>query len=253
MPCALCAIRENCQPSSLHLIPATEDMSVLLAGILSEHRIPFDRRHNLFALDNPAGHERLIALLRQVLSEPQRQDVRVLTVEVSRAGEASRRFPTTHSLDEWWSVHQTSWFSDALANDRFETWFQPIVDTGSHQILAHECLIRLNAGRIYNGGEILDAARTRNEIHAFDSYARRLAIRSAAKQSTSGKYFVNFMPSSIYNPEPCMKSTLEALGESGMLPKTSSSKSWNRISCAIPPTPQYLRLLPPPRLWLCAR
>jgi len=247
MPCALCAIRENCQPSSLHLIPATEDMSILLAGILSEHGIPFERRHNLFALDNLTGHERLIALLRQVLSEPERQDVSVLT------GEVSGRFPTTHSLDEWWRIHQTAWFSDALANDRFETWFQPIVDTGTHTILAHECLIRLNAGRLYNGGEILDAARTRNEIHAFDSYARRLAIRSAAKQSTSGKYFVNFMPSSIYNPEPCMKSTLEALGESGMLPKTSSSKSWNRISCAIPPTPQYLRLLPPPRLWLCAR
>lgn len=224
MSCALCAIRENCQPSSLHLIPATEDMTVLLAGILSEHRIPFERRHNVFALDNPTpddptpdkpgGHERLIALLRQVLSEPERRDVSVF------AGEVSGRFPTTHSLDEWWRIHQTAWFSDALANDRFETWFQPIVDTGSNKILAHECLIRLNAGRLYSGGEIIDAARTRNEIHAFDSYARRLAIRSAAKQSATGKYFVNFMPSSIYNPEHCMKSTLEALSESGILPES---------------------------------
>jgi len=182
MPCALCAIHENCQPSSLHLIPATEDMSVLLAGILSEHRIPFERRHNVFALDNPGGHERLIALLRQVLTEPERQDVGVF------AGQVSRRFPATHSLDEWWRIHQTAWFSEALANDRFETWFQPIVDTLSHKIFAHECLIRLNAGRVFSGAEILDAARTRNEIHAFDSYARRLAIRSAAKQSITDKY-----------------------------------------------------------------
>jgi EAL domain-containing protein (putative c-di-GMP-specific phosphodiesterase class I) len=92
-------------------------------------------------------------------------------------------------------------------------------DFGGERILAHECLIRLNAGRIYSGGEIVDAARIRNEIHAFDSHARGLSIRSAAAQSKQGKYFVNFMPSSIYNPEFCMKSTMAALEESGMSPE----------------------------------
>jgi len=213
MSCALCTIRENCRPMSLHLIPATEDMGALLAAILEEHAVPFARSHDLFSIDNPGDHNRLIALLRQVLSGPERQDVSVLT------GEVSGRFPATHSLDDWWRIQQTGWFSDALAGDGFETWFQPIVDTGSQKIIAHECLIRLNAGRLYSGGEIVDAARTRNEIHAFDSYARRLAIRSAARQGTSGKYFVNFMPSSIYNPEHCMKSTLETLAESGLKPE----------------------------------
>lgn len=112
------------------------------------------------------------------------------------------------------------WFGEALTNDRFETWFQPIVDTNLHRVVAHECLIRLNSGCICNGSEIVDAARARGQIHAFDSHARRLAIRSAAGQTTdsSGLYFINFMPAAICSPEHCLTSTFAALTDSGKDP-----------------------------------
>src|SRR5690349_13992766 len=84
----------------------------------------------------------------------------------------------------------TQWFERALAENRFEMWFQPIVDTTNGNILAHECLIRLSDDRLYNGGEIVDAARLRREIQSFDAYARRLAIHSAADESRTGLYFV---------------------------------------------------------------
>jgi EAL domain-containing protein (putative c-di-GMP-specific phosphodiesterase class I) len=187
-------------------------MGVLLAGILAERDIAFERERNVFALAGPQDHGRIVALLRQVLSEPERQAVSVLCGN-------SADFPRLQSLDNWWRVFETAWFEKALVADRFVTWFQPIVNTTEQRILAHECLIRLSAGRIYSGAEIVDAATIRNEIHAFDSHARRLAIRSAARQSPQGVYFVNFMPSSIYNPEYCMRTTMEALRESGMAPE----------------------------------
>jgi len=231
MSCALCAVREDCNESSLHLLPATDDMGVLLADVLDEQRIEFRRRRNLFEVTAPGERSHLISLLRQVLSEPERQAVSVLNGSLNAdPGD----FPRAQPLDQWWRVHQTDWFSEALAKNRFEIWFQPIVNTAiaAHgppdaapappdRILAHECLIRLIAGRLYNGGEIVDAARTRNEIHAFDSYARSLSIRSAARQParSRGKFFVNFMPSSIYNPEFCMKSTMATLAESGLTPR----------------------------------
>ncbi|HZL56015.1 MAG TPA: EAL domain-containing protein, partial [Bryobacteraceae bacterium] len=108
------------------------------------------------------------------------------------------------------------WFDAALAEDRFSTWFQPIVDTNGHRLVGHECLIRLQAERLYSGAEIVGAAGIRGEIHAFDSHARRLAIRSAARQSRQGVYFINFMPASIYNPDRCMKSAADAVGAAGM-------------------------------------
>ena len=81
------------------------------------------------------------------------------------------------------------------------------------------CLIRLHTDRLYNGGEIIEAAVTRGRIHVFDSYARRLSIRCAGRENRRGsKIFVNFMPSSIYDPVFCMKSTLEEMSKTDLQP-----------------------------------
>ena len=195
----------------MYLLPATEDMNVLLTNVLVEQKLAFEREENLIALAGSLDQGRVVALLRQTLSETERQAVSIFNSE--DAG-----FPRPKTLDDWWRVFQTDWFAAALAEDRFTTWFQPIVDTRRQRVLGHECLIRLQSGRIYGGGEIVEAARIRNEVHAFDSHARRLAIRSAARQSANGLYFVNFMPSSIYNPEHCLKTTMETLAACGMTP-----------------------------------
>jgi EAL domain-containing protein (putative c-di-GMP-specific phosphodiesterase class I) len=68
----------------------------------------------------------------------------------------------------------------------FESLFQPIVDTAGHRILAHQC----------DAGEEID-----------------IAIRSAARQSADGLYFIN---SWILNP--CFPSILDAVRESGLNP-----------------------------------
>jgi EAL domain-containing protein (putative c-di-GMP-specific phosphodiesterase class I) len=71
--------------------------------------------------------------------------------------------------------------------------FQPIVDTFEHRLLAHECLIRLN-------GELVKA------------------IRSAARQTPRGLYFLDLVPSSIDDPALDMSSAIEAIFDSGMKP-----------------------------------
>jgi EAL domain-containing protein (putative c-di-GMP-specific phosphodiesterase class I) len=190
-------------------------MSDRLAEILTEHQVAFERRNErrkgVIAIVGPQDHSRVAALLRHMLSEPERRAVSVFS------GDGSE-FPVPRLLDEWWRVHETAWFTEALAENRFVTWFQPIIDTAHHGLAGHECLIRLPYGRAYSGAEILDAAWVRDEMHTFDAYARSLAIRSAARQSTAGTYFVNFMPSSIYNPELCLRTTLQTLQESGLQP-----------------------------------
>ena len=117
--------------------------------------------------------------------------------------------------------NETGWFAEALAGDRFEMWFQPIVDTSIHKVMAHECLVRLNHRRVYKGAEILEAAAASHQTVAFDSYSRRLAITSAAGQTgdrAGARYFINFIPSSISVPEQCMKPALAALTQSGLDP-----------------------------------
>jgi EAL domain-containing protein (putative c-di-GMP-specific phosphodiesterase class I) len=127
---------------------------------------------------------------------------------------------------------RTAWFDHALAEDRFETWFQPIVDTSGHRLAGHECLMRyqseggsdgMNPGRVHKGAEILEAARTRNDIRTFDAYARALAMRSAALQrhlsGVQTPFFINFLPASIHEPEVALRSVMELLPATGLQPE----------------------------------
>jgi EAL domain-containing protein (putative c-di-GMP-specific phosphodiesterase class I) len=173
----------------------------------------------------------VVALLRQILSGPERHDLTMFQSD-------GREFPRPRSLDDWWQVHHTGWFASALSADRFTTWFQPIVDTNGHRPLGHECLIRLETDRTYSGSEILAAARLRKEIHAFDSYARCLAIRAAAQQSPSGLYFVNFLPEAIYNPQSCLRATMNTLAACNMSP---SSIVFEAVDSGLCGDPAHLR------------
>jgi EAL domain-containing protein (putative c-di-GMP-specific phosphodiesterase class I) len=115
----------------------------------------------------------------------------------------------------------TTWFGKALLEDRFETWFQPIVDTkadGEPRLLGFDCSPRLFDGRLYGDAEILEAARIRNDL-TFDAHARRAAILSVASHHTTGPWFISFAPSSIRTPKFSMKTTLNAVEESGMRPQ----------------------------------
>jgi len=213
--CTHCSGRERCTQSNLQLLPATAALGERLADVLRENNIAFEWDLNLFSVRRPRSHAQVIGLLREVLSESQRQGIRVLSGTTGQLA-------AVHLLDDWWSKFESAWFGRALAEDQFVSWFQPIVEivesaeTVTERIFAHECLIRLCDGRVYNGGEIVEAACAHNELRAFDSYARRLAIRSAARQSPTGLYFINFMPASIYMPSLCMQSSVEAMEEAGM-------------------------------------
>jgi len=209
MSCAVCSVCQNSSTSALHLVAETGDMRELLEGTLNSLAIEFERQGEVYSIASRGEQARIVGLLRQMLSGPERS-----AVSVCEFGEKS--LPVARDLDHWWQMHETKWFEEALSADRFETWFQPIVNTTTRAVMAHECLIRLQTERLYSGGEILKAAQIRKQIHAFDAHARRLAMLSAARQNRHGRFFVNFLPSSIYNPEFCMRGIIQAVAETGM-------------------------------------
>lgn len=88
------------------------------------------------------------------------------------------------------------------------TWFQPIVDTFEHRILAYECFLRSEG----DSGEISSEGMGAAQFRA-------LAIHSAAKQARQALYFFNLVPSSIADPELDMRSTVRAIFDSGMKPR----------------------------------
>jgi EAL domain-containing protein (putative c-di-GMP-specific phosphodiesterase class I) len=76
------------------------------------------------------------------------------------------------------------------------TSFQPIIDTFEHRILAYECLLRSEG----DSGEAIEA------------------IHSAARQARQALFFFNLVPTSIDDPRLDIRSTAQAIFESGVKP-----------------------------------
>lgn len=221
-------------PFVLRLIAATTDMRDLLAGALVQHGIPCHSRGNMVIVESSplspeAGQSEkrdydgenacarqaiaVMALLRNVLSGPERE-----AVSVVEEMDFPHEFPVTTRLEAWWSVFETSWFDKAVADGAFSVWFQPVVDTSVRRTIGHECLLRLTQGQRREGAEIM-AAAARRDLRAFDAYTRQLAVRTVfAQRNSSSMCFVNFIPSTIYRPSFCMREMVQVLNETGLLP-----------------------------------
>jgi len=199
----------------MYLYAPTDILFQRLELILLQNSLPFSVHQKTFALNDRADREKTLAVLRSHLSQPEAEDLRI-TFDLANLMAATSLTQVSQRAD-------TNWFEHALVNDRFVHWFQPIVNAREQTVLGHECLIRLakanEPGCFYSGEDIINAAITRGDLHVFDSYSRRSAIRNAARQHVDGRVFINFTPSSIYDPAFCMASTLEAMQDTHLRPE----------------------------------
>jgi EAL domain-containing protein (putative c-di-GMP-specific phosphodiesterase class I) len=103
---------------------------------------------------------------------------------------------------------------------QFSSYMQPIVDA-SECIIGFEFLLRpAEHGRAFSSYELFEVAHETG-LHSFlDRTARIKAIETSARLLPRGvKRFVNFLPSSIYNPEYCLTHTFEAIERLSLDPK----------------------------------
>ncbi len=213
--CAVCSIKSTCDSAGIYLYAPTEILSERVGSVLSKNGVEFLRENSTFALTEVDADQRLqvVDLLRTQLSEPETQDLRITSDLV--------HLMAATNLSQFARRVETRWFEEALVTDQFIHWFQPIVDARKRELRGHECLIRLDRGepgKWYNGDEIINAAVTRGDLHKFDSYSRGKAIRHAAAGHKKGRLFINFTPSSIYDPAFCMASTMKAMENTHLVP-----------------------------------
>ncbi|MBK8394001.1 MAG: EAL domain-containing protein [Leptospiraceae bacterium] len=89
----------------------------------------------------------------------------------------------------------------------FTMAYQPIFDLDNKNIFAHEALVRgINNESAYS---ILSKVNDENR-YRFDQACRVKAIELASRLSMKTFLSINFLPNAIYNPETCIKTTMEA-------------------------------------------
>jgi EAL domain-containing protein (putative c-di-GMP-specific phosphodiesterase class I) len=118
-----------------------------------------------------------------------------------------------------------SWFADMLREDRFVSHFQPIVAAADpSKLFAHESLLRGvdEDGSLIPPSHLYQAARDSDMLFPLDRSARLKAIRSAAEHGldrAGGQLFINFNPTSVYDPVYCLRSTVAAIKETKFRPE----------------------------------
>lgn len=136
------------------------------------------------------------------------------------------RAPTIHdmiqatTLERFLAQQKSGWLAAMIEEQRLTVAFQPIVHCARPgEIYAYECLLRGNdAGRVVYPGELLDIAQGADLLFQLDLAARRTAIREAERFGLKCKIFINFTPTSIYDPRFCLQSTVRAIKEAGIAP-----------------------------------
>ena len=115
--------------------------------------------------------------------------------------------------DRWLSLEQAkdllsaSWV-DRIIQERKIICYSQVIITRDETIYGHEVLARFVAedGSLLLPGKVFEAAKVRGKLYALDRACRLAAVEYA--QKLPDKVFINFLPTSIYSPEFCLRSTV---------------------------------------------
>ncbi|MDG5789440.1 EAL domain-containing protein [Evansella sp. AB-P1] len=121
-------------------------------------------------------------------------------------------------LSEIKEVYNMQWIDEVIEKEHLTCYFQPIVNR-EEEIFGYEILSRFHKedGTLIYPNIIFDAARKRGRLYALDKLCRMTAVRYAADINDK-KAFINFLPTSIYSPEFCLRSTVKLANQLKMDP-----------------------------------
>lgn len=117
---------------------------------------------------------------------------------------------------------QDSPLATILDRRAIDTWFQPIFDRGG-ATWGFECLMRARdeAGDTISPAQLIAWARQDNLLFMLDRVCREVHIANADRVDDGEGYhfLINFLPSVIYRPEFCLRTTVAALKRTNLPPE----------------------------------
>ncbi len=172
----------------------------------------------LYIMLEGIAKEKFSALASSALTNQELKETKVLWMREVEQPKLSDFYRST-SLGSFINFSQSDWLLDLLSQERITTHFQPIVYTSDpSKIFAQEALLRGidEQGNLIPAGRIFAQAESAGIIFQLDALARTRAIQEAKVHEMKELLFMNFSPTSVYDPATCLRRTVNAIDESGI-------------------------------------
>lgn len=151
-----------------------------------------------------------------VLPEPDQDGGRAGQLETWALAAGALRAPTLAQLDaRAQHCDLAALLADELAH--FYSVYQPIVRLEDQTVVGHEALLRASGPTGPVMPDAMFAAATEaGWVHMLDRIGRTTALLGAQGWLGDDLLFVNFVPTTIYRPEVCLRTTERAAADAGL-------------------------------------
>lgn len=188
--------------------------------LLKKNSLPFEEFDDGFIIQVNDFKMFVAMLENQRFYELEQNDIMLLPLQEGESLSLTT-LKRHKSLKDWFSIYHGKVLLDVLEDRRLKILFHPIVDPGTNEIYGYEALTRGldNQGGIIPPTKLFQMAKDMDLLFYLDRLCRETIIQRASEAGITKKIFINFIPTSIYDPEKCLKSTDEAIMKSGINPQ----------------------------------
>lgn len=187
-----------------------------LQGALSEMGYQTERKDNCMICPTDNFLSFLEELSKRItLSLPELKDIRVLFLPYGESLSLSH-LSYIRPLHVYISLLLEREYLDILSEGRLVAHFHPVIESKSLKVVGYECLIRgvKRDGSLMFPSEIFEIANKTDTLFFLDRACREACLKTAAEKGIYNKMiFINFTPTSIYDPRFCLQTTLRMAQE----------------------------------------
>lgn len=115
------------------------------------------------------------------------------------------------SLQQYKDLAGSEYLSTLITKGALTTHFQPIIDLSNDTIYGYESLARGvdDEGGLIYPDKLFEWGRMGDMLFYLDRACRESSLKTAAVKNISSKVFINFIPTTIYDPQHCLQSTVK--------------------------------------------
>lgn len=213
MPCVKCTekfVLSN-SPSKLYFISEFDELIRKINIFFKKLGLDANVNDGILILDVMDTHnffKENIDALNEYFNELEKNDIKVF-LEDQKNRFTYKSMLTIKSLQRYINLFLDKEFFDIINNESLTSYFQPIIKISDDSIYGYETLIRgVKAnGELMYPNELFEKSKRNDLNFKLDRLCRETSLKTAATKKVHQKVFINFIPTSIYDPEFCLAST----------------------------------------------